>query len=67
MVDVACRKCNIIKDSSFDFYWSKGERQRRCKKCMKAYTTEWQRQTAQKIKDAKKDYQTQLASKRDEK
>ena len=62
MADAECRVCKEIKDSTFDYYWSNGERQRRCKDCMKAYTVEWQRKARERIKLAKLKRTHELAS-----
>lgn len=53
MVDIVCNQCNKVKDSTFDFYWSRGERQRRCKECMKAYSTSWYRDKSDRLKKIK--------------
>ena len=62
MAEVECRLCKKVKDSTFDFYWSNGERQRRCKSCMKAYTMEWQRKARERIKLAKLNRTHELAT-----
>jgi hypothetical protein len=44
MAEIVCPRCGEIKDSSFDFYWTQGNRQRWCKECMKHYTKTWHRE-----------------------
>jgi len=62
MADVECRGCKKIKDSTFDFYWSGGERQRRCKQCMKEYIRAWHQRSRARIVAGKKKRDEQLAS-----
>lgn len=51
MVDVRCNRCEEIKDSTFDFYWSQDKRQRWCKTCQLEYGKLWHRQHNARVKE----------------
>lgn len=53
MADVKCPRCEEVKDSTFDFYWSQDKRQRWCKECFKHYTKTWHRERSEKARENK--------------
>lgn len=49
MAKVECTYCRKEQDSTFGFYWSKGNRTSLCKTCQKRYARSWYQMHLDKI------------------
>jgi hypothetical protein len=51
-----CTVCNIKKDTSDGYYWSKGKRQERCKECQRMMVRIWQKHHREQVLNYKRTY-----------
>lgn len=58
MTTVKCNVCKLPKDSTEDFYWSKGKRMLRCKECHKEYVKLWRKYHKDEVLAHRKKYNT---------